>query len=88
MPKVSNILLFFSGCFALGFAYGTYFPKSDDYMKDKTNSHAIKKELETIKLLVDAISNAKDKAEMALEAINKEFESIKALANANDSDIE
>lgn len=80
MPKVSNILLFFSGCFALGFAYGTYFPKSDDYMKDKTNSHAIKKELET--------GNANDKAEMALEAINKEFESIKALANANYSDIE
>lgn len=54
-------------------------------MKDKTNLHAIKKELETIKLLVDGIGNAKDKAETALEATNKELEKLKTLANANDS---
>ena len=54
-------------------------------MKDKTNLHAIKKELETIKLLVDGIGNAKNKAETALEATNKELEKLKTLANANDS---
>ena len=47
MHKVSNILLFWIGSFELGYAYRTYFPKSNDYKKEKTNLHAIKKELES-----------------------------------------